>query len=286
MIPSPINQEPKGRRAVARTEQRVIPSWPSLSVSDDGAGVGILLAEDGGEPVGVGGDAVDALAHRRRVVAPVLPGEVLVPPRRRLPPRQRRRRVPDQVSLRLPLRGRGRRAVMMRLLTRRRRRFLALAAVAWPLPLRVLLLLPFLLLRRGRLGAEPDAARLPLLALASLWVWALWWLRLGAGGLWRRVFRLRGCLGLLGLGLGFGCTVVLLGLVPGRRLGSLWLWWCALLLRLWRRRRWGHVDGVVAGEGHRARHRPHVVGLRGLTAQGVIKVQLQPPFPPSLAPCT
>lgn len=101
-------------------------SSPSLSPSDDRAGVGILLAEDGGEPVGVSGDAVDALAHRRRAVAPVLPGEVLVPPRRRLPPRQRRRRVPEQVPL--PLRRR--RAVRPLI-----RRFLAVARA-----LRVLLL--------------------------------------------------------------------------------------------------------------------------------------------------
>ncbi|EEC73875.1 hypothetical protein OsI_08657 [Oryza sativa Indica Group] len=35
--------------------------------SHDRAGVGVLLAEDGGEPVGVGGHAVDPLAHRRRL---------------------------------------------------------------------------------------------------------------------------------------------------------------------------------------------------------------------------
>lgn len=95
--------ERTGGRNYARTAGRrgarenPIP-WPTHRprALDDGAGVGVLLAEDGGEPVGVGGDAVDALPHRRRVAVPVLPGEVLVPLRRRLPPRQRRRRVPER----------------------------------------------------------------------------------------------------------------------------------------------------------------------------------------------
>ena len=112
------------------------------------------------------------------------------------------------------------------------RRFLDVAQA-----LRVLLLCLFLLLLRGRrLRAEPDAAGL--LLLASFRV--LWRLRLG---LWRRVLRLRGWLGLLwllGLGLrrlGFGCIVVLLGLVSGRCLGLLGLWCALLLLRLRLRRR-------------------------------------------------
>ena len=79
---APIDQpRTEEKRGEGPHEWRRFIPWPWPSPSGDRAGVGILLAEDGGEPVGVGGDAVDALAHRRRVVAPVLPGEVLVPPR-------------------------------------------------------------------------------------------------------------------------------------------------------------------------------------------------------------
>uniref|UniRef100_A0A0A9C3B2 Uncharacterized protein n=1 Tax=Arundo donax TaxID=35708 RepID=A0A0A9C3B2_ARUDO len=175
--------------------------------SDDGAGVGILLTEDGGEPVGVSGDAVDALAHRRRVVAPVLPGEVLVPPRRRLPHRQRRRRVPEQVPLPLLRRPRAVRPVTVLALTGRA------TAVVFARP--VLLLL----LRWWRLGAEPDAAGLLLLATFR----PLRRLRLCR---WR-VLRLRGWLrlGLRLLGLGWVGVVVGLVLAWCLRLLVMVLWW-------------------------------------------------------------
>jgi hypothetical protein len=70
-----------------------------------------------------------------------------------------------------------------------------------------LLLLLLLLQRRGRLGAEPDAARVLLLAsFRDLWRFQL--------RRRRRVLRLRGWLdlgaGLLRLGLGLGRVVVLL----------------------------------------------------------------------------
>jgi hypothetical protein len=242
-----------------------LPRSPAVAAysSDDGAGVGVLLAEDGGEPVGVSGDPVDALAHRRRVVAPVLPGEVLVPPRRRLPPRQRRRRVPEQV--------RGHRWTCLTTVL--------LSSMAW----RVLLLLRLtllLFLRRGRLGAEPDAAAGLLVLASSRTFWRLWL------GRWRRILR---CFLLLGLGLRRRRGVVMIGLfLFGWCLLRLLLrqrLWCALLLLLLllrRRRRclflWDHVDVVVAGEGHR----PHVVGLQGRVRHRVV----QPLFPPSLAPCT
>uniref|UniRef100_A0A0A9DSE5 Uncharacterized protein n=1 Tax=Arundo donax TaxID=35708 RepID=A0A0A9DSE5_ARUDO len=239
--------------------------------SDDGAGVGILLAEDGGEPVGVSGDSVDALAHRRRVVAPVLPGEVLVPPRRRLPPRQRRRRVPEQVPLRRRrrrLRAVRRPVTVLALTTSRA------AAVVFA---RLLLLLLF---RRWRFGAKPDAAGL-LLFLASFRAFRR--LRLGR---WWRVLRL---LGWLVLGLGLGWVGMMIRLVLGWCLWVLgmvlWRWRALLLLRRWRRHRFGryHVDGIGAGEGHRARHWAHVVGLHG-RARRIGHGVVQPLFPPSLAP--
>jgi hypothetical protein len=210
--------------------------------SDDGAGVGILLAEDGGEPVGVSGDSVDALAHRRRVVAPVLPGEVLVPPRRRLAPRQRRRRVPQQVRRH---RWTCLTTVLLLLLDRR------VAGVRC-----VLLLLRFL-----RLRAEPDAAA-GLLVLASFRTFR--WLRLG------RCFLLGGRL-LLGR----------LGWCLLRLLRRLWCALLLLLLR-WRRRlslRWDHVDVVVAGEGHRP-HVVGLQGRARRVRHRVVQPLLPPSFAP------
>jgi hypothetical protein len=233
--------------------------------SHDRAGVGVLLAEDGGEPVGVGGHAVDPLAHRRRVAVAVLAGEVLVPPRRRrLPPRQRRRRVPEVprrrrrgVACRRVL-GAGVRGLLRRL-------FLLLR---WLL----LLLLLLLLLRWRRLGAEPDAARLLVLATLRR-------LRLGR---WRVLRRRRRLL----LGLGLRLVVLVLGpvlLLLCRRRRRLWLGLGGLLVRRLCRR--DHVDGVGGAEGDRARHRPHVVRLRGWAGRvghGVVQPLLPPP---PLAPC-